>query len=267
MILFICYLILGALAGFLAGLFGIGGGLIIVPVLANIELILNNNPDPMQYATATSLAVMIFTALGSTYSHNIKGAVDFRIVRFIGPTSAISAMFSRYIANQIPSDKLAIFFIISLYLIALSMLIQRDFSKQSSLDYSINEIALILVGSVVGFIAAMLGIGGGIFIVPFLIRLGVPVTRAIGTAAACGLIVAINGTISSVIFSSVTGIPYAFGYVIIPAFIAISFSGGFFVMLGVKVAHTIHDERLKKSFGILLLLVASFSLKNIIIMS
>ncbi len=256
--LFLAYLIIGAIAGFFAGLFGIGGGTIIVPMLL-LLLPQAGVPDAqlMAMALGTSFATIVFTSISSAWQHHKFGNVDLRVFRFFVPALMVSVFVFGYLASGLPKDKLMKMFAAMMLLLAIKMLIA---SKQKSAPPAkpLTARVQIIAGVVIGALSSFAGIGGGAFIVPFLNSRGFEMKRAIGTSSACGVLLAIGATISFMLSGSrFEQMPaYAIGFVYLPAFISIVSASILTSRFGVMAANRLPVSVLKKAFGAFLCFVA-----------
>lgn len=257
------YLTTGAIAGFSAGLFGIGGGLIIVPVLyfvfasQSISGGAYQPQDLMHMALATSLATIVVTSIASTLAHHKKRAVIWPIVLQLSPGIAVGAWFGASFASQLDTATLKpLFGLFELFVAAL--MFSRYQNKQHHL--TIKTTNAIVGGGLIGGISSIVGIGGGTLTVPFLHWHNISMKNAIATSAACGLPIAVFASAAYIYsgwqlqtnpFSSVINT----GYVQLNAFLLISISSFFCAPLGAKLAHQVADIHLKKIFALLLILL------------
>lgn len=252
------------IAGFSSGLFGIGGGAVMVPALHYaFKAIGVSDAAVMHVAVATSSAVIIINSWRSVRKHKARDAVDMDILLpkqiwrsyglWIGLGSFVAASL---IAPQMSSRSLTILFAIVAMLVAMQFIFGRpDFIIRQSVPVGI---APPLIGSSVGGLSALMGIGGGSLSVPLLSLCNVPIHRAIGTASGFGLAIAIPATLGFVLSGwGQEGRPlFSLGYVNLAGFIIIAVVSSLMVPLGVKAAHSLDGKRLKQIFGICLLLVS-----------
>ena len=256
--LFLAYLVIGAIAGFFAGLFGIGGGTIIVPMLL-LLLPQAGVPDAqvMAMALGTSFATIVFTSISSAWQHHKFGNVDLHVFRFFVPALMVSVFVFGYLASGLPKDKLMKMFAAMMLFLAIKMLIS---SKQKSAPPAkpLTAPAQIAAGTVIGALSSFAGIGGGAFIVPFLNSRGFEMKRAIGTSSACSVLLAIGATISFMLSGSrFEQMPaYAIGFVYLPAFISIVSASILTSRFGVMAANRLPVPVLKKAFALFLCCVA-----------
>jgi uncharacterized membrane protein YfcA len=258
------YLLVGAVAGVLAGLLGIGGGLVIVPMLA-FCFVRQGIPDAMimHLALGTSLASIIFTAVSSFMAHHKRGAVRWDVVRKIIIGIFTGTFIGSIIAAHLSTRFLKGFFIVFLYYVALQMLTDRKPRPSRQIP---GRAAMFGVGNVIGGISSLLGIGGGSLSVPFMVWCNMPVHHAIGTAAAIGFPIAIAGAIGYIVNGlPVAGLPaYSLGYVYLPALFGIVIVSVLTAPLGVRLSHSLPVNRLKRVFALLLLVVGTRMLIGII---
>lgn len=265
----IIFLIIGALAGFAAGLFGVGGGTIIVPLLFIVFTQMNYDPDTiMHLALGTSLATIIVTSISSLMAHNKKGSVMWPVFKNLAPGMALGCFFGAGLAGQISGVHLQI--IVGIFLLWVAYKMFFGGKKQSTDSVSANHTPVVLpskpkqlaAGGVIGIASAIFGIGGGSLTVPYLTRYGVVMQKAVGTSAACGLPIAIAGALGFMLFGmqQKIDVPNTIGFVHIYAFLGIASMSFFTAKLGAKVAHILSPAMLKKCFAILLTLIGCYFL-------
>ncbi len=246
------FLVTGVAAGVLAGLFGVGGGLIIVPALAVILPKLGTAPEVvMQSAIGTSLAVIGLTGISSTRSHNARGGVIWPIFWRLAPGIVIGSLIGAAIAHQVSSDVLKKCVGIGALLISIQMLIDAAPKPTRSAP---GALGLGLVGSVIGALSALIGIGGGSLTVPYLSACNIDMRRAVGTSAACGMPIAWAGA-AGFAFNGhgVAGLAqWSLGYIDLAAFAGIAVTSVLTAPLGAKLAHGISPKLLKRAFAIFL---------------
>ncbi len=246
------YIVTGACAGFAAGLLGVGGGLIIVPVLFFIFAAQGHETQYlMQMALATSLATIVITSISSTRAHHKKQAVLWPLVFLLSPGIIFGAWFGGLFASAINSDYLKSFFIVFEFAVATNMLLKKQTKQHNT---SIKKITATIGGASIGFVSTIVGIGGGTMTVPFLHWFNISMRNAIATSAACGLPIALIGTISYVYasYKLPIGGAHAIGYLQLDALLFISTTSFLFAPLGAKVAHSISEKTLRLSFTFLL---------------
>ena len=254
--LILTYLIVGAFAGLLAGLFGIGGGMVIVPVLVITFESLKFAPEVLTHmAVATSLATIAFTSISSVRTHHQKGAVDWQLVSRISMGILIGAVLGALTADALSGNGLQIVIGISALLMAAQMGLGLKPKPTRSLP---GQQGLVIAGGTIGWASALFGIGGGSLTVPFLTWCNHPMQRSVATAAACGFPIALVGALSNMFIGwDNPGLPsQTLGYVYWPALIGIVLTSVPFARLGARLAHRLSAEKLKRLFAILLLVVA-----------
>lgn len=249
----ISFLILGAFTGLFAGLFGIGGGGIMVPVLTFIFMKLAFPAEHLVHmALATSMAAIVPTALASLRAHHARQAVMWAVVVKITPGILFGTFAGTFLATYLSAKPLAIFFSCFMAFVALQMVLDRKPKPSRQIP---GVLALTGVGSGIGGVSALVAIGGGTLTVPFLTWCNVALPVAIGTSAAVGLPIAFAGALGYVINGwSLTGLPeYTLGFVYWPAVIAMAIASFFTAPLGAKLAHSLPIPLLKKCFALLLI--------------
>lgn len=253
----ILYIALGAFAGVLAGLLGIGGGLIIVPMLT---FLFTGQGLPEQHivhmALGTSLTSIIFTSISSLRAHNKRGAVIWPVVLRITPGILAGTLFGTWIAAQLSTGFLKIFFAVFLYYVGTQMLI--GIKPKASRDIP-GTVGITSAGGVIGIFSSLVGIGGGTLSVPFLTWCNTEMRKAIGTSAAIGFPIALAGAVGFIINGmGVEGLPSGtLGYVHLTALFGIVIASVMTAPVGAKLAHTLPVPRLKKFFAFLLYFLAT----------
>lgn len=249
-------LLLGVFAGLSAGLFGIGGGLIVVPVLAVLFSAQGFNPERvMIMSVATSLATIIFTSIASVLAHHRLGSVIWEKVTGLGPGIIVGAAVGAVVADQIPADGLRVFFII--YLVYVSVQLALEVKLKSGRLKASRELDN-AAAVVIGLLSAILGIGGGTLIVPYLVYFQTPMRNAVAASSACGLPVAVAGTVSYAALGwNAPELPeWSVGYIYLPAFFGIVLTSIFTAPVGAKLANRLPAQKLKRYFSLLLLVMA-----------
>ena len=244
--------------GFVAGLFGIGGGLITVPFLYYIFGLIGYDPQYLMHlAVGTSFAIIIPTSTVSVLTHHKFKAVDFSIVKSYGIYVITGVIFGTIFAASLKTKSLILFFSIIILFLGMYLLLLKE--KERNIITDIKLHLKIILGFVVGFISAPMGIGGAIMNVPILKFFGYTINKAIGSAAAIGFLIALFGAIGFLISGNYlkTNIPLSIGFLNIPAFLIFIPITTFMARIGAKTVHKIDKKKISKFFGIFLLLVAS----------
>jgi uncharacterized protein len=251
------YLLLGASVGLFGGLFGIGGGTILVPVLL---FLFDAQHFPGSYsmhlALGTSMATIIFTALSSLLKHHQHGAVNWSVVRNITPGILFGAGIGATFASLVSSRALGVIFALFVLIAALQILLDVRPKPTRQLP---GFAGMSLVGAFTGWISSLVSIGGGTIVVPFLLWCNVPIRNAIGTSAAVGFPVAIGGTVGYVAAGySLNQLPGPhLGFVFLPALLWTALASVMTAPLGAKATHHLRVDLLRKFFAILLLVLAA----------
>jgi len=244
--------------GFVAGLFGIGGGLITVPFLYYIFGSLGvDNQYLMHLAVGTSFAIIIPTSAVSVLTHHKFKAVDFNIVKSYGIFVILGVVIGTIFAASLKTKSLVLFFSITIFFLGIYLLLLKEKKKNTLIKIKLH--LKIILGFLVGFISAPMGIGGAIMNVPILKFFGYSINKAIGSAAAIGFLIALFGMIGFVITGSYlkTNLPLSIGFLNIPAFLIFIPITTFMARIGARTVHKINKNRISKFFGIFLLFIAS----------
>ena len=250
-------LAVGAVAGVLAGLLGVGGGIVIVPVLFVLSDRLGvPNEAAMHFAVATSLATIIPTSVSSARSHHKKGGIDGDMLRAWGPFIFIGSALGGWLATGFSARTLSLVFGIIALLVSFNMV--RKVSLVLAKAPPGSWAGRVAIATPIGIISAMMGIGGGTLSVPAMTLLSFPVHRAVGTAAIFGLVIALPGV---VVFAGagqdIDGLlPGSLGYVNLPAAILISATTFLCAPVGVRLAHALSPRKLKLAFALFLAMSA-----------
>ncbi|MEK6806659.1 MAG: sulfite exporter TauE/SafE family protein [Pseudomonadota bacterium] len=245
------FLATGAVAGLMAGLFGVGGGMIMVPALA--LLLPKSGVDTgivMQVAIATSLAVIAATSISSAHAHHRRDGVLWPVLRALAPGLVAGSVLGAFVADQLPSRVLAAIVGVGALLTAAQMFADRKPKTQHGLP---GTAGLAGAGGVIGLLSALIGIGGGSLTVPYLSWCGAEIRKCVGTAAAAGVPIAWAGTAGFVIAGwdvAVAG-PHL-GYVSLTGFAGLVVSSVACAPLGARLAHGLPPRVLKRAFAVLL---------------
>lgn len=251
----VLFLAAGAVAGVLAGLFGVGGGLILVPVLAFVLPWQGVGAAvAMQVAVGTSLAVISATSVSSMLAHQRRAGVVWPVFRALAPGLALGAVAGAFVAHATPAPVLQRIVGIGALLVAVQMALDLKPPGSRTLP---GAPALVAAGGVIGLLSALIGIGGGSLTVPFLAWRGVPVRQAVGTSAACGVPIAWAGALGFVAAGlGVAGRPaLSLGYVALPAFAGLAVASVLAAPLGARLAHRLAPRTLQRLFAGLLVVV------------
>lgn len=247
----------GLVAGFVAGMLGVGGGIVTVPVL-EYSLRFADVPEDyrMHMAVATSLAAIIPTAISSARSHHARGAVDWALARRWAVPMLLASLAGSLVASHAPLAVLAGVFGSVALLIAAKMLLPLDHLRIAhALPGAVGGGAL---AALIGGVSAVMGIGGGTLAVPTLTLFGYPIHRAVGTAAFFGLVISVPGTAGYLLARPAADLPWmTIGFVSLAGLALIGPGSMLTATLGARVAHALSRRRLSQAFGVFLLLVGS----------
>jgi uncharacterized membrane protein YfcA len=252
---------LGLGTGFLAGLLGIGGGMLMVPF---ITIIMGHRGVPadlaVKMAIATSMATIIFTSVSSVRAHHRRGAVRWDIVRRLAPGIVIGSLAgSLGVFSLLKGTALAIFFALFVGFSATQMFLDKKPAPTRQMPGTGGQLA---AGGVIGFISGLVGAGGGFISVPFMTWCNVSIHNAVATSAALGFPIAVANVLGyAVSGQSVQGLPAgSFGYIWLPALVVIALCSVFTAPLGAKAAHSLPVKKLKRVFASILYLLAAYML-------
>lgn len=253
----------GLFAGFIGGLFGLGGGVVLVPALYAVFSALGvDEAVRMHVAIATSLSTIVSTAWRSLSTHTKAGAVDFDILKRWGPWITIGALIGAAIAGFSDTHVLLIVFGVGLLVASAQMGLGRpDWRLLPELPRGVFGAGL---ASAIGVISAMMGIGGGTFGVPVMTLCGIPIHRAVATASGFGAAIALPAALGYVItgWAHANLPPYSLGYVSVPGFIILALLTAITAPIGARLAHRLPQAALKRAFAVLLALLALNMLRN-----
>ncbi|MBO1927450.1 sulfite exporter TauE/SafE family protein [Thiomicrorhabdus sp. 6S2-11] len=252
---FSLYLVTGAFVGFAAGLLGIGGGLIIVPVLATALTYFMDSSQTVHIAIATSLATIFVTSLSSAYAHHKHDAVRWDAFRMLAFGVLLGAFIGGWVSQYFSSNMLSKVFGILELLIAINMLFALKPNPSRELPGFIGNAA---AGTTIGSLSSIVGIGGGTLTTPYLVWNNVSMHQAIATSAAVSLPVALAGSLGYILAGmQATDLPaYTTGYIYWPAFFGIILASIFTAPVGAKLAHKLPVKTLKRAFGVFLIILA-----------
>ena len=250
----IIYIIIGIFAGFFGGLLGIGGGLVTVPsLLAMFHWLDYPNKYVMQVAIGTSLCAMVITSGSSACAHICQKGVHWKMFRALSPGIILGAIIGALIADWLPSNDLEKIFGVSICFMGVYFLLPLHVNERERMP---GFFILSAIGTVIGSISSILGIGGGIITVPILTAMGTPLRNAISTSAATGFLIAFTGGVSFLILGlrqeTFTG---AIGYLYLPAFFFIAIASSIAAPYGAKLVYILPVPTLRKIFGTVLIIV------------
>jgi len=245
-------------AGFMAGLLGVGGGIVMVPALYYAFTVLDFDiVTRMHLSVGTSLAIIIPTSIISTMTHKEYDAVDFKMVKSFGVFILAGVIGGTFLAVNLKTPALVLFFSIFALMVGLFFIFLRE--KLVDNPKQISAIVKNISGVIIGFISVPLGIGGGSLMVPFMRTFGYDIRKSIGTAAAVGFLIAVTGTITMITGGKIidnVNTPYSVGYINLLGFTVFVPVTMVMARIGAKVVHKIDKKLLSKIFGIFLILVS-----------
>ena len=244
--------------GFVAGLFGIGGGLITVPFLYYIFGQLGIDQQYiMHLAVGTSFAIIIPTSTVSVLTHHKFNAVDFNIVKNYGIFVITGVVIGTIFAATLKTKSLVLFFSIVILFLGIYLLLIKE--REQNIVSEMKLYLKVILGVIVGFISAIMGIGGAVMNVPIFKYFGYSINKAIGSAAAIGFLISLFGAFGFIISGSYlkTNLPLSFGFLNVPAFLIFIPITTFMARLGARTVHKIDKNKISKIFGLFLLLVAT----------
>ncbi|QBG37510.1 sulfite exporter TauE/SafE family protein [Litorilituus sediminis] len=255
-IVFLSCIALGAVVGFLAGLLGIGGGLIVVPALVYLLPQLGvNETVVMPLALGTSLAAIVITSSSAALAHHKNNNIPWHLAKPLMMLVAIGALMGAFIADALSTQALKTFFASVVILLATYMLLSISSQKERELP---SKLVLQGISWLTGIIASLMGMAGGAILVPALSYFGMPLRHSIGIATACGVLVALFGSLGYIITGlSQDALPqWSLGYIYLPALLGVIISSSMLAPLGVKFASKLPVKTLKKCFAVFLIFVA-----------
>jgi uncharacterized protein len=254
-------LVLGLCTGFLAGLLGIGGGMIMVPFLTYIMTARGASPDlAVKMAIATSMSTIIFTSISSVRAHHKRGAVRWDLVKGLSPGIVLGAVLASLgVFALLKGAWLAIFFALFVSFSATQMFLDKKPAPTRQMPEFGGQLA---GGGVIGFLSGLVGAGGGFVSVPFMTWCNVPIHNAVATSAALGFPIALFNTVGYVMAGqNLSNLPAgSSGYVWIPALVVIASASVFMAPLGAKAAHALPIKQLKRVFASVLYSLAAYML-------
>ena len=247
-----------AVAGFMAGLLGVGGGIIIVPALYYAFTVLDYDIiTRMHLSVGTSLAIIIPTSIISTKTHMEYKAVDFKMVKSFGIFILLGVILGTFLAVNLRTPQLVLFFSIFAFIVGLFFIFLRE--KLVENPKKISNIIKNISGVVIGFISVPLGIGGGSLMVPFMRTFGYDIRKSIGTAAAIGFLISVSATTTLIIGGKIidnVNTPFSIGYINLLGFLVFVPVTMILARIGAKVVYKINKKLLSKIFGTFLIIVS-----------
>lgn len=250
------YLALGGFVGFMGGLLGVGGGGILVPLLASILVYQGIGGDEVIHLSlGTSLMCMIISSIASVRAHASRGAVVWKVVSGMAPGIILGALLSTHVAANLNSAYIALFFALFMALVAVQMFV--NWKPKPSLK-PVTLRGLLTAGVAIGSVSALAAVGGGFLTVTYLNYKNVGMKRAVGTSAAIGFPIAVAGTIGYMIsgWSKTLNDPYTIGFIYLPAFFAISIASSISAPYGARWSHRLPEAYLKKIFAVISLILS-----------
>ncbi|BBN60728.1 sulfite exporter TauE/SafE family protein [Hydrogenovibrio marinus] len=252
---FLIYIVTGAFVGFFAGLLGIGGGLILVPVLTTVFAAYMQSDHLIHIAIGTSLATILVTSIASVMAHHKHDAVRWDLFKTLAPGIFIGGLLGGWVSQFIDASVLAKIFAVLAILIAIKILLDVQPSPHREMPGTVGRS---IAGALIGSFSTLVGIGGGALNTPYMSWHNVPIKQAIATSSACSLPIAVSGTLGFIIAGwGASNLPaYSTGFVYWPAFLGIVIASFFTAPLGARMTHKLPVKRLKKIFGLLLIILA-----------
>jgi uncharacterized membrane protein YfcA len=251
------YLGIGAIVGFFAGLLGIGGGMVMVPMLVFAFAAQGfASAHLMHLALATAMATTVFTSISSVRAHHVRGSVDWRVARAMAPGILAGALGASLAAGLIPTRPLAVMFTALVFYAATQTLFEVKPKRARALPGTAGVFA---AGAAIGGVSSLLAAGGAFLTIPFLTWCNVPLRRAIGTAAANGFPIAVAGTLGYTLQGlRAENLPqWSLGYVYLPALVFVMAAGVITAPIGARVAHSLPVARLRIIFALVLYVLAA----------
>lgn len=251
----VMYALFGVIAGILAGLLGVGGGLVLVPLFVIAFEIQGLPPNLiMHMALGTSLTSIIFTSFSSAYSHHRRGGVEWKIIKYICLGIVIGTYVGSYVASYIPAQYLQILFSMFLFYVTSQMILSKTPKASRHMPgFFMTNVA----GVCIGFVSSLVGVGGGTLSVPYMLWHNVGIRHAIGTSAAIGMPIAIAGGVGYYINGLGTpNLPeYSAGFIYLPALFGVVLCSMLTAPLGARVAYILPVSKIKKFFAFFLSIV------------
>jgi len=253
---YLFYLLLGAAVGFLSGLFGIGGGIVIVPFLVWLFSAQGFSPESvMLMAVATSLATIIVTSAVSVKTHHRLGAIEWPVVKQLAPGILVGSLLGSVVADSLPTDLFKTLFAFFPLWVGFQMI--KPYAPALDPNQPPSDRNLAGAGGIIGALCTLLGAGVGVITVPFLVKRRFPLRQAVAISSACGLPLAIVGSLGYIALGwSNASLPnWSLGYLYVPAFLCIVTGSRVFAPMGAQLAHKLPTEKLKRIFALFLFAV------------
>jgi len=258
------YPLIGCFSGFIAGLFGVGGGLVIVPLLFMLFAAQGFPPEHLMHLSlGTAMATIVITSLSSMRTHHQHGAVRWPIFKAMSPGLLLGTLCGSLLASTVPTRPLAVVFTAIVYIASAQMIL--DFKPKPSRVLP-SVLTLFMVGIAIGGVSSLVAAGGGFLSVPFMFWHNVSIHQAVGTSAALGFPIAAAGAVGYIVSGwNVVGLPaYSFGFVYLPAFLGVVLTTILAAPLGARTAHSLPIGKLKRAFGFMLALLATSMLVKLL---
>jgi uncharacterized membrane protein YfcA len=253
------YIMLGLLAGFLSGLLGIGGGIFLVPSFAALFTYLNFQDGAiLRCAIGTSLATMTFTALFSILSHAKHTKIEWKIVKWLALGMVVGAIFGTWLVDKLPVVVIKAFFSVLCLYVSIRLFRRKFIISENTVYRKINLPTFIFIGFLVGCASGMLGIGGGLLLVPLLLWFGMSFAKASASSIACTFPTVLAGAMGASLMGldAVNLPPNSFGFVVWPVALVTGFGALIGAPLGVKSLHYFPEHWVKKLFSLILIIIA-----------
>ncbi|PKO47068.1 MAG: hypothetical protein CVU29_03835 [Betaproteobacteria bacterium HGW-Betaproteobacteria-22] len=273
--LILMFLSLGAVVGLMAGLLGIGGGGILVPVLTTIFLSQHVPIESVVHiALGTSMACIAFTSFASFRAHHANGAVDWSFVKYMAPGIVIGTFAATFIAAMVSFKVLAIFFSCFMAYVSVQMLFKLQATPNSKIHFTAQNMAhrfeLLIASLIIGAISALVSIGGGSLTVPYLSWRGIDIKKAIGTSAAVGFPLSVAGSLGYLLngwSQAESNIPFVFGFIHPPAVFLIAMASVLTAPVGANLTKKLPVNTIKKIFALLLFMLSLKMLMSLDLLS
>lgn len=260
----LAYPLLGMFAGFVAGLFGVGGGLTITPLLFMLYTAQGFPVEhSMHLALGTAMATIMLTSIASTRAHHSHGAVRWDIVKRFAPALVTGTLFGSLFAGLIPTRPLAMIFTVIVYYAGIQMML--DFKPKPHRQLP-GTLGLAGTGLAIGGVSSLVAAGGGFLTIPFMVFCNVVIHQAVATSAALGFPIAVAGTVGYLVSGfDVSGLPeYSLGFIYLPGFIGVVAISVLMAPVGARLAHNLPVKQLKRGFGVFLAVLATKMLHGLL---